>query len=261
MAITNLGQVLAQRISALPNRGLDALRAYLRTTGSNLNVISVTGVSPAENLSVFMSDFSYSTPVVTPQTAVTSHQTLHNHSPARVTTDFTYEYDDENQFEFSFTEGLTVGIKVSAKVGTPAFGSIGAEFSAQFDFTAEQSWTYNHSTHKTATVEIELPPESSASATATITTATSTAAFTATALTLEGTVRMPYLALPFTQSGVIVVPITALLTPAQRTVSVAGTIEGAQFVDDNVDVVPSPEPGQLSGKPEDLPRIIVPGME
>ncbi len=252
MAILDIGAELNRRIMALPDRGLEKIKHYLTGTGQASMANSLTRVDAvivlSDTLSVDLIDFKLTHPSLAKDPALTQDHQFHNGTPVPQKETFTYTVTKESDFTFGFTEGLTVGVKATAKVNLPVVGGTSVQVSASFEFTAEQKWTYKNSQVIGAEYEIEIPPHSNVDVKALTQSGSTNVNFTANADTTGGVAEFAcFQELPV-PSASVVIPITAVLSTSELIVSIAGTVTGASYLEDWVEVKTNSTNERSTGK-------------
>lgn len=251
MAIIDLGAELKARMESLPNKGLDQIKQYLKSVGRGAFADTLVGVfwttdTPAPvsgSLGVQLSNFRFGQVTTSETAAVVARMVVHNGTDLPQEKEFGYTYTETQQFEFGFSEGLTIGTKAGANVEVPGFGGVEVEISAEFQFTADQRWTSTTSTEINMQDQFAVPPHTTVTAVSVTSIGHSNVPFTATAVATSGTFGFDCFQrfLPNVPTAIIWAPVVNMLPDTgARTFQVAGTVSGAMFLDNTVDLTQGP---------------------
>jgi hypothetical protein len=245
--ITDVQAELHNRLARLPGKGLENIKTYLRNTGmgalaGTLVDVFESAATPAvskDTLSVQLEDFTYGPATMSERPPLVQSHVFTNGTSQPQKETFSYKYLDSEEFQFGFSEGLTIGVKASATAEVPGF-SEQVEISAQFQFTADQRWTYASSVEVSNNEEITIDPHSSVTATSTTTYGSSTAPFHAHARVTSGTAMFLCFQRGFPEPTVVVsIPVINVLSGNELVFEVGGTMSGAKFLSDVVHVTSS----------------------
>jgi hypothetical protein len=145
---------------------------------------------------------------------------------------FTYSKTQTETQGFSFTEGLKVGTKATAKVGLPYVGNTSVEINAEISFNATQNWSTTTQQSWQQSNSVTVPPNTSVKVTGFVKTAKLTANFTGKVQVVGGSV---YLLMSTTTDPKFIwsdiwyleIPLNAILSEQQLAFPVAGSFKGA----------------------------------
>jgi hypothetical protein len=227
---------LNDEILADKAKSLAAIQAYLKEIGENnlaqkaVNLIGIEG-NP-DGYQLVISDFSYSDldRIFMPDLVV--ERVFENKANVTLQDTFTYSKVQTETQGFSFTEGLKVGTKASAKVGLPLIGNTSVEVNAEVQFNATQNWSTTTQQTWQQSSTVNVPPNTSVKVTGFVKTAKLTASFVGKVRVVGGTV---YLLMSSTtdpkeqwkQEWYLEIPLDAILTHDQLAFPVAGSLRGA----------------------------------
>jgi hypothetical protein len=227
---------LNDEILADKAKSLAAIKLYLQAIGENelaqkaVNILGIEG-DPC-GYSLVISDFSYSNidSIFMPDLVV--ERVFENHANVTLQDTFTYSKTQSETQGFSFTEGIKVGTKATAKVGLPLIGNTSVEVNAEVQFNATQNWSTTTQQTWQQSSAVTVPPNTSVKVTGFVKTAKLTANFTGKVRVVGGTVYLLMSAttdpqLQWKEEWYLEIPLNAVLSDDQLAFPVAGSLRGA----------------------------------
>jgi hypothetical protein len=229
-------QTLNEEILADKAKSLAAIQAYLQEVGEPelaqkaVNLIAIEG-NP-DGYELVISDFSYSNldSIFMPDLFV--ERVFENKGDVTLQDTFSYSKTQSETQGFSFTEGIKVGSKATAKVGLPLIGNTSVEVNAEVTFNATQNWsTTTQQTWQQSNV-VTVPPKICVKVTGFVKTAKLTANFVGKVRAVGGTVYLLMSSttdpnLQWLKEWYLEIPLNAILSADQLAFPVAGSLKGA----------------------------------
>lgn len=228
---------LNTEVMADPAATLANIQKYLQSIGEPdkaakaVNLLGLEGGASGYN--VVLSDFQYSNADPTFSPTLVVDRIFVNDSDATLSDTFTYNKTLQEAQTFSFTEGLKVGTKASAKVSLPLVGGTDVEVSAEVSFGATQTFATTTTQSWTQSSTINVPSHQSVKVVGLVKLASNVhRAFTGYAKVKGGTFNFLLSSTTdpskqWLQEWYLEVPIGAVLTDSQRQFPVAGSWSGA----------------------------------
>jgi hypothetical protein len=229
-------QTLNSEILADKAKSLAAIKTYLREIGEEerakkaVNLIAIEG-DPA-NYQLVISDFEYSNTdsIFMPDLVV--ERVFENKANVTLQDTFTYSKTQTETQGFSFTEGLKVGTKASAKVGLPLIGNTSVEVNAEVTFNATQNWSTTTQQTWQQSSSVTVPPHTSVKVKGFVKTAKLTSNFVGKVRVVGGSVYLLMSAttdpnLQWKEEWYLDIPLNAILAQEQLAFPVAGSFKGA----------------------------------
>jgi len=179
---------------------------------------------------ITLQDFTYSTPDIVKTPIVVDSRTFQNDLDISEQQEFTFDKELAETFTLSFTKGLSVGAKATAKVGLPLLGQSEVELSTQITFQAEQQLSKTETHRWTLRTPVEIPPRTTVKVTGFITNAQIRATFSGIAKATKGTVLTWFKLKGDRGWTEFRVPLVVLLPEGQRVFPISGNFEGVEGI-------------------------------
>jgi hypothetical protein len=182
------------------------------------------------NYGVAITDFTYE--VETPNYApvIAFDQSFANNTDATDTMTPSFTRSETDAFSFGFNEGLKIGTKATIKVGIPLIADGEAEVSGEISFGSSQQWTKSETQTWASSTTAQVPPHSTVEVKGFIQNATVNAQFRGTATATDGNVLVWFRNVSTGTFTEWPIPVTVLLTRAQRSFPVSGSYTGIEGV-------------------------------
>ena len=249
MSETDVAARLNKAVMANPATILARIQDYLKSidepekAAEAVNLLGLEG--GAAGYTVVLSDFQYSevNPMFSPTLVV--ERVFDNDSGAEITDTFTYNKTLQEAQTFSFTEGLKVGAKATAKFSLPLVGETSVEVNAEVSFGATQTFAVSTSQSWTQTSSVKVPPHTSVKVTGLVKLGSNKQrGFTGQAHVIGGTFyfllsRTADPARQWIEEWYLEVPMSAVLDPSDMWFPVSGSWTGALGVAVMISAVPA----------------------
>ncbi len=227
--------------SALTLRALDYLSSINYRDLANIESVDRSTVEFYEtDYDLLITDFHYGAVSKSFSDLVAHEQTYINSSPDDpLEATFTYTFSRQDSQTFKFTEGLKIGTKAAAKVKLPLVGETAIEVSAEVSFSAEQSVVTTSTTTWQFSEKITVKPDTAVQAEGFIRVAKLDAPFTCNVRVTGGNVLVWFLLKGGNSYTELPIPVTDMMTDAERSFALAGNLSGSEAAETYVKVVPA----------------------
>jgi hypothetical protein len=232
----DIKQKLSEEILADKAKSLEAIRAYLREIGEEARAkkaVNLIGIeSGPDSYTLVVSDFKYSNTQSALMPDLVVERVFENKANVTLQDTFTYSKTQSETQGFSFTEGLKVGTKATAKVGLPLIGNTSVEVNAEITFNAMQNWSTTTQQTWQQSNSVTVPPNTSVKVTGFVKTAKLTSTFDGKVRVVGGSVYLLMSTttdpnLQWKEEWYLELPLDAILTQEQLAFPVTGSLKGA----------------------------------
>ncbi len=227
--------------ATLMERAID----YLTSIGATQKIASLAAIETGssefyqDHYDLLISNFSYSEVKQSLKSVVAHQETYTNASPDDpLEATFSYDYSRQDGQSFKFTEGLKVGTKAGVKAKLPLVGEANVEVSAEVSFSAEQSFSTTETSRWSFLQKVTVKPNTSVKVIGYIRIGKVDAPFSCNVQVLDGNVLVEVKLKDNQGYSSWVFPIAAMMSDAERSFVLSGTLTGSEASDTYVKVEP-----------------------